>query len=147
MENAVRLVKSAKNTDELEESLRTYLSLPGLTEHQFMPLMQYSLLRALVQNAKMIGLDLFVVVDDDSLSPWTNESTLPLPVGPHTLTPTSLQLGTPHHPYLDVLAPPSLRDNILLAKLDDDQEETLCVAMHTGSFTVWGSQPWNAMGK
>ena len=68
---------------------------------------------------------------------------------PHTLSPTQLQLRSYHHPYLDLIASPSLRDNILLAMLDDDQEDQLCYSFHGGDgddLKVWGSQPWSPIG-
>ena len=60
-------------------------------------------------------------------------------------SPTPIQLCTPHHPYLDVIAIPSMRDNIIIADMNDEQVDQLCEDMHTGAFTVWGSQPWNEM--
>ena len=143
---ALKLSKTATNAEDLDRKLRSYLALPGLTEHEFLPLMQYSLMRAFIKNATVLGLDLFLFADDDSLSPWTFENPC-LASGPTSLSPTPIQMGTPHHPYLDILALPSMRDNILLANMTDEQEEQFCVQVHEDSFTVWGSQPWNAMGR
>lgn len=64
----------------------------------------------------------------------------------NTLAPTPIQLSTFHHPYIDVLASPQLRSNIVVARLDDDQEDAFCHALHADGFTVWGSQPWDPMG-
>lgn len=47
---------------------------------------------------------------------------------------------------MDIIASPTMRDNILLAGLNDEQEEELCYGLHTNGFTIWGSQPWNPMG-
>lgn len=102
-------------------------------------------MRALVRNAATLAIDFAFLMDDESLSPWTLTDPLST-AAPHDLRPTSVQLCTPHHPYLDVMAPPAFRDNVLLACLDDDVGEQLCYEMHVGSFTVWGEQPWNAMG-
>ncbi|MCJ1460129.1 hypothetical protein MMC28_010508 [Mycoblastus sanguinarius] len=124
--------------------LQAFFATPGLAEHRFIRLTQYSLARALVQNANMLALAPGLFADDESLSPWTSTNPYPT-LAPHTLTPTTLQLSTPHHPYLDILASPSLRDNILLTLLSEEQEEELCYEIHADSFTVWGSQPWNFM--
>ncbi|KAL8764445.1 MAG: hypothetical protein Q9194_007085 [Teloschistes cf. exilis] len=128
----------------IDRQCREFLASPGLAEHRFILLTQYSLLRAFVQNANLLALDPMLFADDNALSPWTLSNPYPSN-GPHTLSPTVLQLSTDHHPYLDLLAPPSLRDSILLASLDDEQEEEICNDIHCGSFTVWGSQPWNSL--
>lgn len=125
--------------------VQSFICLPGLFEHRFIRLTQYSLMRALVQNASILGLDAFLFLDDDALSPWTSSHPYPT-LAPHDLSPTPVQLSTPHHPYLDVIAPPSIRDNVLLSSLEESIEDQLCCEIHLGSFTVWGSQPWNAMG-
>ena len=138
--------KVASDTANLHYHLRAYLALPGLAEHRYLQLPQYSLLRAFVRNAEILGLDPFLFYDDDALSPWTMSNSFSSP-GRHTLNPTSTQLSTPHHPYLDVIAIPSLRDNMIVAALSDEQEDEICSDMHQKSFTVWGSQPWNAMCK
>lgn len=135
--------KVASETAIFPERLRVYLSLPGLKEHRYLQLPQYSLLRAFIRNAETMGLDPFLLYDDDALSPWTVSSPFAMP-GPHTLSPTLIQLHTAHHPYLDVIAVPSFRENIIVAILSDEQEDELCLDMHQDSFTVWGSQPWNA---
>ena len=148
LDGVIRSLRQDLAADDIEAKLRAYLSLPGLSEHHFMPLMQYSLLRAFMANATVVGIDMFLFADDASLSPWTNQNPfVSTAKASHTLTPSAVQLATPHHPYLDVLAPPSLRDNILLANLNDDEEERLCMTFHKGAFTIWGSQPWNLNGK
>ncbi|KAK5093987.1 hypothetical protein LTS08_008771 [Lithohypha guttulata] len=117
----------------------------GLFEYRFIHLTQYSLLRAFLQNASILHLEPHVFADDNALSPWTVSNPYRT-LTPPMLSPTPLQLRTPHHPYLDVIAPPRLRDNILMARLTDEEEEIVCYAIHSDSFTVWGEQPWNAMG-
>lgn len=131
--------------DSVDRQCRAFFATSGLAEHRFILLTQYSLLRAFVQNANLLALDPKLLANDNALSPWTLSNPYPSN-GPHTLSPTALQLSTDHHPYLDLLAPPSLRDSILLASLDDEQEEEICNDIHCGSFTVWGSQPWNSFG-
>lgn len=136
---------SAPLHDNVNDEIQFFLTYPGLSEHRYISLMEYSVLRAFVQNAGLLALDPYLIVDDDALSPWTTSNPYPA-LMPHDLNPTPLQLSTPHHPYLDMIAPPSLRDNVLLSALTDEQENQLCFDMHSGSFTIWGSQPWSALG-
>ena len=138
--------KVATETSDLDHRLRAYLTLPGLAEHRYLQLPQYSLFRAFIKNADMLGLDPYLFDDEDALSPWTVTNPY-TPLRPHTLSPTPIQLCTPHHPYIDVIAIPSMRDNMIAAALSDEQEEEVCHDMHDRSFSVWGSQPWNGMGK
>ena len=124
-------------------------TIAGLYEHRFMCLSQYSMFRAYVQNASLMALDFALFADDESVSPWTIFNPFPEPSAklPYHLQPTDLQLRTYHHPYLDVIASPLLRDNILIATLSNEQEDQLCIDLHSnGSITVWGSQPWSSMG-
>ncbi len=129
----------------INDESQSSTSVPGLSEHYFISLTQYSLLRALIQNATFLSLDFHFLMDDHSVSPWTVSSPYPT-LYPNDLSPTNLQICTPHHPYLDIIALPAFRDNVLLACLDEDVEDQLCHDLHIGSFTVWGSQPWNAFG-
>ncbi|KAL9127324.1 MAG: hypothetical protein Q9175_007757 [Cornicularia normoerica] len=130
--------------DDVVNTIQSIFATPGLAEHHYISLMEYSVLRAFVQNASLLRIDLFVLANDDALSPWTTSNPYPA-FAQHDLTPTPLQLSTPHHPYVDIIAPPSLRDNILLSIMTNEQEDQLCYEMHCGSFTIWGSQPWNAL--
>ncbi|KAK4692853.1 hypothetical protein P7C71_g4434, partial [Lecanoromycetidae sp. Uapishka_2] len=126
-----------------EPLFASFFATPGLSEHQYIRLTQYSLLRALVLNAKLLALEPEALADDDALSPWTVSNPHPNLV-PCDLTPTPIQLCTPHHPYLDILTPPKLRDCVLLTLMGNKLEDQLCYDMHLDAFRVWGSQPWNA---
>lgn len=137
--------RSPPNQVDVDQAIRSILTTPGLAEHRYICLMEYSVLRAFLQNASSLALDPMVFADDSALSPWTIWNPGPA-FAPHDLSPTLLQLSTPHHPYLDMIAPPSLRDNVLLSVITDEQEDQLCYEMHSNSFTIWGSQPWNALG-
>ena len=140
----------AAQTAQIDPRIQSFLNHSGLAEHRYLQLQHYSLFRAMVRNADMLGLNPFLFYDDNALSPWTDSNpfaiTEPYTTSkPHTLCPTPIQLSTPHHPYLDVIAVPTMRDNIILAGLSDDQEDDVCRDLHNDSFTVWGAQPWNAM--
>ena len=125
--------------------IQAYLSTSGLWEHRFVNLTEYSLLRACIQNAILLSLSPYLLFDEESLSPWTLLNPYSSPT-PSDIKPTSTQLCTPHHPYLDLMTPPGFRDNILAAGLDDAVEDQLCFEIHVESFIVWGSQPWSAIG-
>ena len=120
----------------------------GLVEHRFIHLTQYSVFRAYLANASVLSLPHSLLLDEDALSPYTvlNPFSASATFLTHTLSPTDIQLSTYHHPYIDLIASPSLRNNVLTASLDAEQEDALCMDLHCNGFTVWGSQPWNSMG-
>lgn len=130
---------------DVDNIIQSIFATPGLAECRYISLMEYSVLRAFVQNATLLAIDPTLFADDYALSPWTTSNSYPA-FAPHDLRPTLLQLSTPHHPYLDIIAPPSLRNSILLSVMTEQQEDGLCHEMHCSSFTIWGSQPWNAFG-
>lgn len=141
----IRTAQVTPRHDVVEQQIATFFTIPGLAEHRFIRLTHYSFIRALVQNATLLALDPSIFADNDSLSPWTTSNPYPVMV-PYDLAPTTTQLCTMHHPYLDVIAPKNLRDNILLASMDDEMEDRFCYEIHVGGFTVWGSQPWCSQG-
>ncbi|KAL8944181.1 MAG: hypothetical protein Q9216_000605 [Gyalolechia sp. 2 TL-2023] len=125
-----------------------YLEVSALSEHRFLCLSEYSVQRAFICNATMLSIDASLLENDDGVSPWTlmNPFIAPSESFPQSLKPTPLQLQTYHHPFLDMLAPTGLRDNALLAMLDDDQEDDLCRSFHHDGLKVWGGQPWSPVG-
>ena len=72
------------DTSDLNAKFRNYLALSGLSDHKFLRLSQYSLLRASVANADLLGLDPFLLIDEDAMSPWTVANPY-LTLAPHTL--------------------------------------------------------------
>ncbi|MCJ1395808.1 hypothetical protein MMC18_008694 [Xylographa bjoerkii] len=153
IEPVTLLATSSKASQDALSSiaLRIQLSLVeiGLSEHRFLCLTQYSNLRAQIQNMAILELEPSLFADDESVSPWTifNPFTPKDPaMASCSLMPTPLQLSTWHHPYVDLLSSPSLRDNIISASLDEIQEEQLCYDVHLIGFTIWGSQPWDPIG-
>ena len=143
--SAAPLATAAPLQDHIDGLIQSTFTIPGLAEHRYIRLTEYSVLRAYIQNARLLAISPQIFADDDALSPWTTSHPYPA-LAPYDICPTPLQLSTPHHPYVDVIGPPSLRDNILLSVLTDDQEDQLCYDMHFSTFTIWGSQPWNAFG-
>lgn len=125
-----------------------FLESSALSEHRFLYLSEYSVQRAYVCNAMMLAIDAKLLANDEGLSPWTvmHPFQAPSESFPRSLSPTQLQLRTYHHPFLDLLASSGLRDNIILAMLDGDQEDQLCHSFHSDSLRVWGAQPWSPIG-
>ena len=129
----------------IDRPIQSIFTIPGLAEHHHINLTEYSVLRAYIHNARLLAVIQHIFAGDDALSPWTTLNPYPA-LTPSDICPTPLQLSTPHHPYIDIISVPSLRDNILLSVLTDEQEDQLCYDMHSSAFTIWGSQPWNALG-
>ncbi|KAI9737871.1 MAG: hypothetical protein M1834_009241 [Cirrosporium novae-zelandiae] len=140
--------------DTIARYIEVLMAIPAFSEHHFISLCKYSVLRAALNNLSVLGIDPWLMADDESISPLTvvtldearATQSPPPPKFPPALTPTAVQITTIHHPYIDILASPSLRNNILLAQLTDEQEDQLCYDLTSMGFTVWGSQPWDPMG-
>jgi hypothetical protein len=96
-------------------------------------------------------------MDDEALSPFnTMYSHQPeafkmvsqLPAG---LQPTELQVTTLHHPWLDLLPMPEMRDNLFRRGMDSFDEDELCHALkgripdHNPGVLVW-RDPWDPSG-
>ena len=70
---------------------------------------------------------------------------------PTALQPTELQHITPHHPWIDLLPMPRMRDNIFCKDVESFDEEELCHAMrgqapeNNPSLLVW-RDPWDPTG-
>lgn len=143
-----RLQKKPVKTGIDDLPLKKFVQLSALSEHRFLVLSEFSVQRAFVNNATMLAIDAAVLADYDGLSPWTimNPFFAPSKSFPQSLSPTPLQLRTHHHPFLDLLAPSGLRDNIHVGVLDDEQEDQLCQSIHEDGLKVWGGQPWSPTG-
>jgi hypothetical protein len=110
--------------------------------------------RALISNSKDLGFNYEENMPDDAPSPFSNPSdrnhrhqTLP-----PALRPTKLQYEIPHHPWLDLIPIPGMRDNLIRAGDSYDDME-LCGDL-VGCFSessnregmiVWGD-PWDPSG-
>lgn len=117
---------------------------------------QFNIFRALISNAEVLGLtsDQF---HDDAVSPFVLQGPWPANLKlttkelPSGLWPTTLQCSTYHHPWIDLLPIPRLRDNILERQVESYDEEGLCCAI-TGQghrqvrgLVVW-REPWDPSG-
>jgi len=122
-----------------------------------LPLIQFSFTRALLDNMALLNLSPGQM-DGDALSPFSTpiphqQQLVPEPSTlPATLRPTAVQLTMPHHPWLDLLPSPQMRDNLIRAQ-DGYDAEVLCEGMKgTGSayagrtgIIVW-TRSWDPEG-
>jgi hypothetical protein len=124
------------------------------TADHLMTLTKVNVFRAFAQNLELIGWSPYWM-DYDAVSPFNQvlpqrESTpddhshIPL-----TLRPTRIQKSVPHHPWLDFFPLPKMRDNLIEAG-DEWDDEQLChdimgfwgeSTMDSG-LLVWG-EPWD----
>ncbi|KAL3456742.1 hypothetical protein BJX64DRAFT_293837 [Aspergillus heterothallicus] len=93
-------------------------------------LIQFNFLKASFQNMDIFGLTHEQVLPDEALSPfnvagpWPHNFEASLPP---TLRATAIQRLIPHHPWLDFLPSPQMRDNLIAAG-DAYDEEVLCLS-------------------
>lgn len=121
-------------------------------------LSQYNFIRALLANVDVLGLS-DEEMSDDALSPFNsvagparaNSSRARLSELPAGLRPTEVQRTVLHHPWIDLLPVPAMRDNILRRDLDEFDECELCHSMrgltpdHNTGVLVW-RDPWDPTG-
>lgn len=110
--------------------------------------------RALMENTRILGLRSDQLHDDaispfNTAGPWQDDSLHTLPIN---LQPTVIQRSIPHHPWLDLLPVPQMRDNLIIVG-DFEDETQLCLDMKGYGSTrsgrsgiiVW-SDPWDPAG-
>ncbi|CAG8952207.1 hypothetical protein HYFRA_00000947, partial [Hymenoscyphus fraxineus] len=97
-------------------------------DHFLLPLMHFNLIRALFQNIHLLGLDP-KSMSQDILSPFCLQNPTRRPhltsLLPPDLQPTTTQRLVPHHPELDILPFPEIRDAFILSQSKYDEFE-LC---------------------
>lgn len=117
-------------------------------------LFQLNFIRAIMENMRILGLKSDQFHDDaispfNTAGPWQDDTLHKLPI---SLQPTMIQRSTPHHPWLDLLPIPQMRDNLILAGEFEDEMQ-LCLDMKgsgskrsgRGGIIVW-SDPWDPAG-
>lgn len=116
-------------------------------------LSQFNLIRALLANMDTLSIS-SKQMGDDALSPFNSprlnqhRTSKRLPDG---LQPTDLQSTTLHHPWIDLLPMPEMRDNLFRRGLDCFDEEKLCHALrgripdHDPGMLIWG-ESWDPNG-
>ncbi|KAJ4855944.1 hypothetical protein T069G_09312 [Trichoderma breve] len=81
-------------------------------------IMQFNVMRAFGTLSSIIGLSSDNLIDDGALSPFSSYTysahNIPHFRLPKSLAPTALQRSIPHHPWIDILPYPQMRDNLLL---------------------------------
>jgi hypothetical protein len=172
---AMHVPSNAKAQDQVRAKLQKVLQMSQeayanylaqqMHPEKLLSIMQVNIFHALYRNSEALGqsnLWLFC----ESISPFgkIDPDNMPSPMSaagmpacyPHSLTPTEVQLSTPHHPWVDLLPWPKLRDRILYLcyiteTMDDDD---LCVDMaefdtsknmESTSLIIWGD-PWDPRG-
>lgn len=139
-------------------AIRSYVARIGALK--ILPsLSQFNFVKALFANIEVFGLSA-EEMSDDALSPFNkvvstahpgDNETARFSQLPTALQPTDLQHATPHHPWIDLLPMPTMRDNIFRQQLDDLSEENLCHAMRglapdqNPGLLVW-RDPWDPSG-
>ncbi|CAH0044596.1 unnamed protein product [Clonostachys solani] len=155
-----RLVKFTQNivfhSENIQKDVRNFenwmcllIGSPG--RDCLFTLIQFNVFRSMVSNERDLGLPEACALDDDSISPISDAGYVAQDM-PISLRPTLLQRTMTHHPWIDLLPFPNMRDNLLLAG-DQYDELALCTAIlgcstnsdgKTGMI-VWG-EAWNPAG-
>ncbi|OGM47370.1 hypothetical protein ABOM_003821 [Aspergillus bombycis] len=113
-------------------------------------LSRLNVLRAAYQNVVAIGMTAEWMCQDSTISIFSLASPHRREDGiPQSLQPTPLQRTVPHHPWLDVFPIPQMRDNLIRAGNDLDDDE-LChdltafwdTRSSNATMLVWGT-PWD----
>jgi hypothetical protein len=139
-----------------EQALMSYMTANPCADHH-LKLLQFNTINGLTGNAAALGYQ-FDWLICAAISPFgcDGQSRNPVSVSvaavPSSLAPTSMQLTTRHHPWLDLFPIPKMRDNLLIAAsvLSPENEQRLFDdVMDSGEgknewagLLVWG-EPWD----
>jgi hypothetical protein len=116
---------------------------------QLLTLIQFNVLRALISNTAALGWTLEWLESANPISPWFTYFESDDHKIPKGLRPSHLQCTVEHHPWIDLWPIPKMRDNLLRAEGNYD-EDLLCDALveftdvpndQTG-LIVW-KDPWD----
>lgn len=115
-------------------------------------LVEFNVFRALVSNGRVLGISVHDNLDDDALSPFADHNYSHITTVPIALRPTKLQRDLPHHPWIDLLPIPAMRDNLLRAGDTYDDVRVCADFVGFGSTSssrtgviIWG-EPWDPAG-
>jgi hypothetical protein len=121
-------------------------------------LVKFNVFRALFSNGTTLGFSTASeYFDDDAISsfakPMETKTSFPsLSTLPLALRPTKIQCQIPHHPCLDLLPDPQLRDNLIQAGGAYDEDEwcadLIGLSEHSigrSGLIIWG-EPWDPLG-
>lgn len=152
--------KSREKAIEFLHNALTHYSLDLRRQSDLPTLSRLNLLNALANNAVLLGINFEEMCLGDCISPFNLAG--PLPPGlvdhaataPESLRPTVMQRSFIHHPWIDLVPIPAMRDNILLAiQTEMMDEEDLCRDFSdidrcddgdgvSAPASIWGSS-WN----
>jgi Domain of unknown function (DUF3425) len=114
-------------------------------------LVKFNVFRALISNSTTLGFAPEDGMDDDAISPFCSlgRARSPKITLPSALRPTDSQYDIPHHPWIDLLPVPRMRQNLIRAG-DTYDDMALCgdlvglFSAGTGQtgMIVWG-EPWD----
>jgi hypothetical protein len=139
----------------LASALQTAYAMGTPRTELLVGLVQINMLQAMFYNMNLIGLAATEMADD-AVSPFCLSGTSqPLRSEmsfPKTLVPTALQRSVVHHPWIDILPIPNLRNNLIKFQDSMDEEELchdLCSYQHlrdeVAGVIVW-RDPWDPSG-
>ncbi|KAJ5813956.1 uncharacterized protein N7503_000706 [Penicillium pulvis] len=138
----------------IEKIALQYYSMGSPRTDLLLDLFQLNFTRAILENIRILGLKSDQFHDDanspfNTIGPWQDDTLHSLP---RYLQPTTIQRSIPHHPWLDLIPVPQMRDNLILAG-EFEEETQLCLDMKgsgstrsgKGGIIVW-SDPWDPAG-
>lgn len=123
-------------------------------EDTLLSLVQFNMTRALVANANILGITTRLMSRQArSRFASTGVETELIDSLPSSLRPTIFQLTIPHHPWIDLIPVPELRNRLLHLDINSYDAAELCRDMRgfqrvidgRGGITVWG-EPWDPNG-
>jgi Domain of unknown function (DUF3425) len=112
-------------------------------------LTQLNIVRALYSNADVLKYKTADMQDDSVSAFCVHGAGLEYDLLPPTLQPTSTQCAITHHPWLDLIPIPKMRDNLIRAG-DSIDDLRLCHDMcgyrvSATGFLIW-NEPWDTSG-
>ncbi|PTB68150.1 hypothetical protein BBK36DRAFT_1195014 [Trichoderma citrinoviride] len=142
---------------------------PSPSDDHVLCIMQFNVMRAFGTITSLVGLSPTDLLEDDTPSPFSSPTRCLMRESParhhfqqfsllpESLSPTSLQRSTPHHPWIDILPFPQMRDNLLrlessssvAAEKQQYDADSLCHWMvgldpsqKESGLILWG-EPWD----
>ncbi|OAA69882.1 hypothetical protein ISF_03152 [Cordyceps fumosorosea ARSEF 2679] len=110
----------------LEHAMLESYALGSPNTDHLISLSRLNIHKAIDVNIRAVGMDPSWMTSDDSTSIFNkDDAQLPAHAIPPSLAPTEIQRTVPHHPWLDIFPFPSLRD-FLISAADELDDETLC---------------------
>lgn len=135
-----------------EHAIKSYATCQPTADH-LLRLIRLNVINSLTQNSVVLGLKVDWLICSSKSPFGVHGPDELLAACPVNLVPTRLQRSIPHHPWVDLLPLPQMRDNFLLAitqRLSWEEEQQLWKdLLESGGHTdwtgmiVWG-EPWDS---